>query len=152
MCLAHFWTLEFMRNDDLNGHVFRNRNWCKPKSDRWFSYCNFDCHRPFHRKGFKWKKGGERGYFLKRRKFCMQSLTKERKQPPVVILQQAIFYNIFILCFWLKVVRRTNQRVWFINFPSQIFFYDVNHGHRAAILKKLFLAASVLYGCGYLLL
>ena len=96
--------------------------------------------------------GGERGYFLKRRKFCMQSLTKERKQPPVVILQQAIFYNIFILCFWLKVVRRTNQSVWFINFPSQIFFYDVNHGHRAAILKKLFLAASVLYGCGYLLL
>ena len=82
----------------------------------------------------------------------MQSLTKERKQPPVVILQQAIFYNIFILCFWLKVVRRTNQSVWFINFPSQIFFYDVNHGHRAAILKKLFLAASVLYGCGYLLL
>ena len=98
------------------------------------------------------KRGGERGYFLKRRKFCMQSLTKERKQPPVVILQQAIFYNIFILCFWLKVVRRTNQSVWFINFPSQIFFYDVNHGHRAAILKKLFLAASVLYGCGYLLL
>ena len=98
------------------------------------------------------KGGGERGYFLKRRKFCMQSLTKERKQPPVVILQQAIFYNIFILCFWLKVVRRTNQSVWFINFPSQIFFYDVNHGHRAAILKKLFLAASVLYGCGYLLL
>ena len=96
--------------------------------------------------------GGERGYFLKRRKFFMQSLTKERKQPPVVILQQAIFYNIFILCFWLKVVRRTNQSVWFINFPSQIFFYDVNHGHRAAILKKLFLAASVLYGCGYLLL
>ena len=96
--------------------------------------------------------GGEWGYFLKRRKFCMQSLTKERKQPPVVILQQAIFYNIFILCFWLKVVRRTNQSVWFINFPSQIFFYDVNHGHRAAILKKLFLAASVLYGCGYLLL
>ena len=95
------------------------------------------------------KGGGERGYFLKRRKFCMQSLTKERKQPPVVILQQAIFYNIFILCFWLKVVRRTNQSVWFINFPSQIFFYDVNHGHRAAILKKLFLAASVLYGCGY---
>ena len=27
----------------------------------------------------------------------MQSLTKERMQPPVIILQQAIFYNIVIL-------------------------------------------------------
>ena len=26
-----------------------------------------------------------------------------------------------------------------MNFPSQIFFNDINHGHRAAILKKNFL-------------
>ena len=32
----------------------------------------------------------------------MQNLTKERKQPPVVILQQATSYNIFILCLWLR--------------------------------------------------
>ena len=39
-----------------------------------------------------------------------------------------------------------------MNFPSQIFFNDVNHVYRAAISKKkFFVAASVLYGCGYLL-
>ena len=40
-----------------------------------------------------------------------------------------------------------------MNFPSQIFFNYINHGYREAILKKtFFMAASVLYGCGYLLL
>ena len=26
-----------------------------------------------------------------------------------------------------------------MNFPSHMFFNDINHGHRAAILKKIFL-------------
>ena len=26
--------MEFMREDDLNVHVFQNRNWLSPKSDR----------------------------------------------------------------------------------------------------------------------
>ena len=32
-----------------------------------------------------------RDNFLRKQKLCMQDLTKERKQPPVAILQQAIF-------------------------------------------------------------
>ena len=33
------------------------------------------------------------------------------------------------------------------------FFNDINYGYRGAILKKhFFVAASVLHGCGYLLL
>ena len=39
----------------------------------------------------------------------MQNLTKERKQPPVVILQQATSYNIFILCLWLRTIKRSIQ-------------------------------------------
>ena len=67
---------------------------------------------PFHRKDFKWKKNiGVGGDFLKKRKLCIQNLTKERKQPPVVILQQAIFYNIFILWLWLRIIRRSDQGV-----------------------------------------
>ena len=27
-----------MWKDDLNVHLFRNRNWCSPKSDRWFFF------------------------------------------------------------------------------------------------------------------
>ena len=66
----------------------------------------------------------------------MQILTKERKQPPVVILQKSIFYNIFILCLWLRIIRRFDQGVQFMNFPSQIFLNDINHGYRVARFKK----------------
>ena len=82
------------------------------------------------------KNVGVRCYFLKKRKFGMQNLTKEWKQPPVVILQQTIFYNIFILSLWLAIIRRSDQGVYFMNFHLQIFFNDINHGYRAAILKK----------------
>ena len=32
-----------------------------------------------------------------------------------------------------------------MNFPSQIFFNDINHGYRAAMLKKIFLWLLPLY-------
>ena len=47
-----------------------------------------------------------------------------------------ILYSIFILCLWLRIIGTSDQGVWFMNFPSQIFFNDINHGYRAAILKK----------------
>ena len=38
-----------------------------------------------------------------------------------------------------------------MNFPSQLLFNDINHGHRAALLKKsFFVAASILNGCDLL--
>ena len=52
----------------------------------------------------------------------MQNLTKEWKQLPVVILQQANFYNIFILCLWLRIIRRSDQGVKFINFSFTDIF------------------------------
>ena len=79
---------------------------------------------------------GVRGYFLKKGKLCMQNLAKEWKQPSIVILQWSIFTILFIRCFWLRIIRRSDQSVQFMNFPSQIFFNDINHGYRAAILKK----------------
>ena len=36
----------------------------------------------------------------------------------------------------LRIIRTSDQDVYFINFSSQIFFNDINHGYRAAILKK----------------
>ena len=40
-----------------------------------------------------------------------------------------------------------------MNFPSQMFFNGINHDYRAAYIEeKSFVAASVLYGCGYFLL
>ena len=77
---------------------------------------------------------GVRGQFLKKRKLCLQNLTKEWKQPPVVILQQANFCNTFILCLQIRIIRRSDQGVQLMNFPSQIFFNDI--GYKAALLKK----------------
>ena len=57
------------------------------------------------------KKYGGMGLISEKRKLCMQKLTKEWKQPPVVFLHQATFHNIFILCFWLRIERRPNQGV-----------------------------------------
>ena len=82
------------------------------------------------------KNMGIRGQFLKKRKICLQNLTKEWKQPPVVILQQANFCNIFILCLQIRIIRRSDQGVQHINFPSQIFFKDINHGYKVVLLKK----------------
>ena len=45
----------------------------------------------------------------KKRKLYMQNLTKKRKQPPVVILQKSIFYDIFVWCLWLRIIRRSDQ-------------------------------------------
>ena len=35
--LLNLIILRVMRRDDLNVHVFQNRNWCSPKSDQWLS-------------------------------------------------------------------------------------------------------------------
>ena len=53
------------------------------------------------------------GLVSEKQKLCMQNLTEEQKKPPVVILQQANFYNIFILCLWLRMTRRSDQGVYF---------------------------------------
>ena len=79
---------------------------------------------------------GARGQFLKRRNLCLHDLTKQQKQPLVIILQLTNFCNIFILCHWLRIIRRSDQGVQFTNFPSQILFKDINHGYKAALLKK----------------
>ena len=96
----------------------------------------FTVRRPFHRKDFEW-----RGIWKYRATFCfyqlcVQSLAKERKQPPVFILQQFIFYNISIQYLWLRIIRRSDQGVQCMSFPSKIFFNNINHGYSAAILKK----------------
>ena len=43
------------------------------------------------------KKCVGKGLVSEKQKLCLQNLTKEWKQPPVVILQQANFCNIFML-------------------------------------------------------
>ena len=54
---------------------------------------------------------GVQGLFLERWKFCEQNSRKEWKQPPIVILQQANFYDVFIWCLWLRIIRNFDQGV-----------------------------------------
>ena len=90
-----------MRKDDLNVHetdVAQNLiHDC---------FLTLTVRERFHRKEFKLKKIW--GYGIK---LFMQNVRKVQKQPPVVILYQVIFYNIFILCLWLRIIRRSAQVV-----------------------------------------
>ena len=96
---------------------------------------------------------GVRGQFLKKRKLCLQNLTKEWKQPPVVILQQANVCNIVILCLWLRIIRRSDQGVQFMNFPSQIFLVILimvtEQLHERKILCLLLFYMAVATYCYY---
>ena len=75
-----------MRNNDVNVQVFQNRNpRYSPKSVRQFFFVALTVRKK------KEKKYGDTDHFLRKRKPWMQNLTKEWKQPPVVILQQLIF-------------------------------------------------------------
>ena len=84
-----------------------------------------------------------RGQFLKKRKVYQQNLIKEWKQPPVVILQQLNFCNIYILCLKIRIIRRSDQYVQLMNFSSQIFFNEI--GFKAALLKKNSLWLLLIY-------
>ena len=65
----------------------------------------------------------------------MQDVTKEWKHPPVVILQQAIFYN-KLHEFSFKYIKKRYQS-----------WLESN-----SVEEKFFVVAFVLYGCDYLLL
>ena len=49
-----------MRKNDLNVHLFQNRNYCSSKPDRLFFFLTLTVSGgwPFHEKDFKWKKYG----------------------------------------------------------------------------------------------
>ena len=79
-----------------------------------FFFLTLAVRRHFHKKEFKWKKYGSTGPLsekTEKRKLSMQNLTKEWKQPPLVIRQKSIFYNIFIRCLWLRIIERSDQGV-----------------------------------------
>ena len=69
---------ECMQKDDLNMHVFQNKNCSSPKSD--FFFLTFTVRGPFHRKDFEWKKNmGVLGSFLKKKKSFVWKLNKRGK-------------------------------------------------------------------------
>ena len=74
--------------------------------------------------------------FLKKRKLCLQNLTKEWKQPPVVILQQANFLQYVYSMLVDKNHQKIRSRCLAHEFSFTDIFNDINHGYKAALLKK----------------
>ena len=67
----------------------------------------------------------------------MQNLTKEWKQLPVVILEQANFYNIFILCLWIRIIRRSDQGVKFMNFSISFYIAAASYCYYEKVRRPI---------------
>ena len=129
-------------------NVFQNRNWCSPKSDRFF-FLTLTVRRSYHWKDFRWKKIGDTG-LLSQETEALHAELNQRGEAATSSYSAAVnFYNISIRCLRLRIVGRSDQSVSLINFPSHIFFNDINHGYRAAVLKKssLWLLPSYTHCC-----
>ena len=71
-----------------------------------------------------------------KRKSCMQNLAKERKRLPVSYSTKSDFLQYIHPELVTKKQQKIGPRcLWFMNFPSQIFFNDINNVSKAAILK-----------------
>ena len=93
--------------------IYKINMWFKFVPGSFFGQENLAAGRPFYRKDFRWRKiCGYGATFWKKQKLYVQKLTKERKQPPVVILQKSTFYNIFIRCLWLRIITRSDYGVY----------------------------------------
>ena len=105
------------------GRVFQNRNWCSPKIWSMFFFLILTVQGDIHRKDFKWKNIWRYGVNFWKCSFLYAELKKRAKAPSNSYSVTEDFYNIFIMCLWLRIIRTTDQYVQFLNFPPQIFFW-----------------------------
>ena len=75
----------------------------------------------------------------------MGNLTKQCKQPPVVILQQAVFLQFTYSVLVAKNHQKIRSRCLVHEFFFTDIFSDINHGYRAALLKKNYLKLLPFY-------
>ena len=138
-----------MPKDDLNVHVFQNWNWSSPKSDRWFFSLTLTVRRPFHRKDFKWKKYEGKGLFSEKTKALHAELNKRAE---AATSHQDLFCSsrFFRICLFGACDRESFEEPLEV-FSSWIFLYRA-WLQSIFFEEKFFVAASVLYGCCYLLI
>ena len=78
----------------------------------------------------------------------MQNLTKEWKHPPAVILQQATFNNILILCLWLRIIKKIQSNCLAHEFSfADSFFNSILHDYGK--VRRMMRTAIVLYLLNY---
>ena len=109
--LNYFWSLCKKKKDGLNKHVFRNKKWCSTKSDRWFFFLFLTVRGTFHRKDFRWKNIRGTGLISEKTEALYAKLNKRAEAATSSYSVTGNFYNIFILCLWLRIIRTTDQGV-----------------------------------------
>ena len=76
-----------------------------------FFFLIWTVKRSFHRKGFKWKKYGGTGLISEKTEVLYAEFNERAEAVTSRYLQQVIFYNIFILCLWLRITTKSDQGV-----------------------------------------
>ena len=54
------------------------------------------------------KKYGGTGLLSEKTEVLHAEINEKLEEPPAVILQKSIFYNIFIQCLWLRIIARSD--------------------------------------------
>ena len=85
-----------MRKDDLNGRYFKIETDVAQNLIDFFFFLTVTIRGLFHRIDLSEKNMVLWEYFFKKRKLCMQNLTKKWKKPAVVILDSGAFILQFI--------------------------------------------------------
>ena len=128
LCLAHFlnkiiYQTYLFQKFDLKVYVFQNRNW-----------------ESFHRKDFKWKKiyGGTVLVFKK-----TEALYAEFNERMEAATSSYSTTSKFLQYIYSVFVAKNHQKIRSMCLVHEFFFTDIfndiNHGHRAALLKKNYL-------------
>ena len=108
---------------------------------------------PFHRKDFKWKKYGGTGLISEKTEVLYTDLNERAEAASGSYSGTGDSLQYIYSVSVSKNHRNIQSRCLVHEFSFTDIFNDINHGYRAAILKKnFFVAAFILYGCGYLFL
>ena len=67
--------------------------------------------RSFYRKDFKWTKIWGMGLLSEKKEALHAELNERAEAATSSFLQWSIFYNIFVRCLWLRIIRRSDQSV-----------------------------------------
>ena len=96
---------------------------------------------------------GVRRYFLKKRKFCTSLVELNERAEAATSRFSAVgkFLQYIYSLIMAKNHRKIRSRCLVHEFSFKDVFNDINHSLQSSYIEEKFsIAASVLYGCGYL--
>ena len=142
-----------MRKYDLNVHVFQYKNWCIPESNRLFFSELWLSEDLSIGRILREKKLEDKGLISEKTEVLYSELKERAEAANGSYSVAGDFLQYIYSVSVIKNHRNIQSRCLVHEFSFTDIFNDIDHGYRAAILKKnFFVAAFILYGCGYLFL